>query len=588
MNVLYLTGYELIYKKYEDHANSYFLGPWCFGNNSVFKFEDQRQYNIIPSPYQSWNEILLISAKLNKLTDRVISRLRVILNEHLQETLSEQFWRRFYVNRVSQLVGIFYDRYIHLLGLKDCNLKIPILEIKNLESFELHDIFIFHTSHSANLFLYSHMIQTIGDFKSYEISKEELEISPIEEFQYKKEARQKLTLNTIKEKLELYVNDKSPLYLGNIYGMNLIDKLSIQRQSIGFISLLKNLYQNVFSWADFSRGQQRLASRNGIGLDMENQFEEWVDKYILNFLEIPSKVEISKELKDIPKIWIGADYTKHPLKLALLSEANGKWFAVQHGGGYGQFFSFPLGKVEYENSDAFLSWGWTYNHIYCTDNIEYLPSPLLSKIQNTDNKKANRNILLISTQHPIYLYRHHSAILPKEQLDYIETRINFLGELSPNAMEDLFYRPYPVDYGQQDSSIFHKMKLKFDTDAYLIKENLYKKYRLVVVDHLATSYLHTFVMNIPTLIFFRREHFEYCKEAEPYFQKLIEAEILFHDEALAAKKVNEIYSNPTKWWNSENVQKAKNEFCFMYARPSLDWKKDWVQYIQAKLNEATN
>jgi hypothetical protein len=57
---------------------------------------------------------------------------------------------------------------------------------------------------------------------------------------------------------------------------------------------------------------------------------------------------------------------------------------------------------------------------------------------------------------------------------------------------------------------------------------------------------------------------------------------------LAAKKVNEIYSNPTKWWNSENVQKAKNEFCFMYARPSLDWKKDWVQYIQVKLNEATN
>lgn len=587
MKNLYLTGYKPFLKQINEFENSVFLGPWCFRNNTVLRFEDQRQYNIIPSPYKSWEEILQISIRIDKLTDRVIHKLGIMLNSHLQQDLSELFWRRLYVNRVLHLLGIFYDRYLCLCQLKDHDLQILIQNIDEHESFELYDMSLFYRSHLANLFLFSHMIRTVKDFQVFNTLKVECEFSFDEELKLKKQNR-KINLNTIKESLDLFINYNPNVYLGTVYGLNILDRLSLQGQCLGFGSLLQNLSRNLFRKKKFGSGEQEFVPRKKIGLNVENEFEEWVDTYILNFLEVPSSDQISKAFETRMKVWIGADYAKYPLEIATSSEKKGKWISVQHGGGYGQFLSFPIGKIEYENSDEFLSWGWENNHIYETNNIKALAAPIISKIHNTGNKNAKREIMLLSTTHPAYLYRLHSTLLPHHQLPYLETKIGFLNNLESHIREKVFYRPYPDEFTQVEKRIFKKINIKFDTDTYLIKENLYKKYRLVVVDHLATSYLHTFIMNIPTIIFFRREHFEYCKEAEPDFKKLIEAEILFHDEALAAKKVNEIYSDPNKWWNSENVQKAKNEFCFMYARPSLDWKKDWVQYIQAKLNDATN
>ena len=58
---------------------------------------------------------------------------------------------------------------------------------------------------------------------------------------------------------------------------------------------------------------------------------------------------------------------------------------------------------------------------------------------------------------------------------------------------------------------------------------------------------------------------------------LEDAKILFYDEVAAARHVNKICSNIDSWWLSNKVQLARKEFCFVYARTSNNWAKDWIR-----------
>jgi len=57
---------------------------------------------------------------------------------------------------------------------------------------------------------------------------------------------------------------------------------------------------------------------------------------------------------------------------------------------------------------------------------------------------------------------------------------------------------------------------------------------------------------------------------------LVDANILFFNEKDAAIHINNITDNISYWWNSEKVQKAREEFCYNYAKTSDNWAKDWI------------
>jgi putative transferase (TIGR04331 family) len=43
----------------------------------------------------------------------------------------------------------------------------------------------------------------------------------------------------------------------------------------------------------------------------------------------------------------------------------------------------------------------------------------------------------------------------------------------------------------------------------------------------------------------------------------------------AAEKVLEIYENPRRWWQSNDVQEVRNAFVHQYARLDDDWLSHW-------------
>lgn len=85
----------------------------------------------------------------------------------------------------------------------------------------------------------------------------------------------------------------------------------------------------------------------------------------------------------------------------------------------------------------------------------------------------------------------------------------------------------------------------------------------------------TFSANFPTILFWNPEHWELRSSAQSYFGKLRKVGILHDTPELAADKVNEISDNPTAWWQQTEIQAAKDEFCFHFARTSNSWLKEW-------------
>tara|TARA_Y100000294_G_scaffold155336_1_gene155510 strand:- start:193 stop:489 length:297 start_codon:yes stop_codon:yes gene_type:complete len=97
--------------------------------------------------------------------------------------------------------------------------------------------------------------------------------------------------------------------------------------------------------------------------------------------------------------------------------------------------------------------------------------------------------------------------------------------------------------------------------------------------------LEVFASNFPTVVFFNPNNCELNESAQPYFDELREAGILFDDPESAASLVNKVYQDPVSWWRTEKVQRAKDRFCNQYAKCESDWIPTWKKEILKVINE---
>jgi len=368
------------------------------------------------------------------------------------------------------------------------------------------------------------------------------------------------------------------VHLGTVYGISILDKLCLQFRCDPYF-LFKRRENNKLVAI---KGEREDLLKQSIKINAQNEFERIVEKILLRY--IPDALLIlhirKRNNKPKTKIWIGNDIYKSEencFRIAEICEHGGRWISSQHGGGYGQTLSFPHGKIEYETSDGFITWGWNYKHIY-SSHYYPLPSPMLNKLPKHRYKKEQ--IVFVSTMHPSYFYRLHSMLLPEQQLEYLINKKRFFLKLERDILPKVKYRTYFNDYGIGEVEFVSKV---LSTDQFLGKCKLtseFKKSKLVVIDHMATSFLEAFVMNVPTILFWNPEHFAICNEAAPYFDKLHNVGILFDKPEDAAQKVNEIWYDVQSWWQQTEVQNAKNEFCLQFARTNKHWRKEWAEFLE--------
>ena len=106
------------------------------------------------------------------------------------------------------------------------------------------------------------------------------------------------------------------------------------------------------------------------------------------------------------------------------------------------------------------------------------------------------------------------------------------------------------------------------------------KSEIHICNYLSTTYLQSLASNVPTIIFIP-DSFLLSKEYETFFHPLIKCKIAHTDPLKCKKHLEEIYLNPSLWWESNLVKENKNQFL----STNLKYEGEAIQFYLKLLNE---
>ena len=100
-----------------------------------------------------------------------------------------------------------------------------------------------------------------------------------------------------------------------------------------------------------------------------------------------------------------------------------------------------------------------------------------------------------------------------------------------------------------------------------------------------TANLQSMIINRPTLWLWDLDYHTIREDSKKYYDELHDVGILFYDPLSCAKKINEISIDPMKWWMSENIQKARNNFSNNFCNVSKDLSYDLYKIVNNIVNK---
>jgi putative transferase (TIGR04331 family) len=109
--------------------------------------------------------------------------------------------------------------------------------------------------------------------------------------------------------------------------------------------------------------------------------------------------------------------------------------------------------------------------------------------------------------------------------------------------------------------------------------------KLVIHNYLGTSWLETLAMNVPTVCFYDPSLYRAREAARPFIDALARVGVVHGSGAEAARFVNDLRGDPSTWWNTPEVQEAREAFVARYANFSENWLPGWIEEFERLLAE---
>jgi len=235
----------------------------------------------------------------------------------------------------------------------------------------------------------------------------------------------------------------------------------------------------------------------------------------------------------------------------------------QHGNNYGTS-RYLNPSVEELTADKFLTWGWV-------DGLSQHVPAFIFKNASREAKRITpvSGLLLVElclnedrlrTWDGIYefgSYFKEQQIFINELVSPIRSQLT----IRLNSAHKLKSWSEEARWNDFDPSI--KINGGFDPVSHIISQS-----RLTVFSYDSTGILESLSQNIPTLVFWQNGFDHLRESAKPFYQILLDVEILHLTPESAAQKVSEVWDNIDDWWNQPKVQDARKIFCNNYARIS--------------------
>jgi putative transferase (TIGR04331 family) len=227
---------------------------------------------------------------------------------------------------------------------------------------------------------------------------------------------------------------------------------------------------------------------------------------------------------------------------------------LQHGGHYGTS-KFSLSQnYEVSIANKFITWGWTVEG----DN-RFLPAPA-NKLMQRVKRVKQENILFVTFEGPMYSNWVISAPVGPQILNSLTESLNFVSLLTDSARSRLRVRPYPFNYGLNQTEEFLNL---VPQDKISGPENTFiselRNVRLVVCNYNSTTFIECLSNNIPTLMYLDLNLWEIHPNFEGLYNRMIESRIVHNSEVSCALFINENYRTIEKWWTSPDVQNIRQD-----------------------------
>ena len=250
---------------------------------------------------------------------------------------------------------------------------------------------------------------------------------------------------------------------------------------------------------------------------------------------------------------------------------------TQHGGHVGDGRWSVDDDHEIKIADRYFTWGWDRDGETKTTPM---PSSMLGSMKDcTPDMKGK--ILCVTPSFMRYPDQMYSVPQGPLALETFKFQENFLKTVSSLVLNHIVFRLFP-ELGWEE-------KLRWpdsEVSPYIYRGNKsyhshLKTSRLCVCFYNGTPFLEAFAANYPTLLCWDPKCTELNELAQPYFDLLRKAGILYDTYESAALKLNEIYQDPLSWWLSPDIQGTKNQFCDRFAMVSDDWLFEWKKELLA-------
>lgn len=568
-----------------------FLGEWCklFSRKPVW---EELSFEVLSYHWDDRKKLYQDSLYLNQLYEQILLQMKDTLNRIHGVDHSLRYWRIVVGPWLYYFIQILYDRYLSILtaiesgkvtntliGRYDKAIWLP-QDFPCFQNWFINDDY--------NHYIYSRIIEFTG-----KIPFDILEVP--NENNRKEQPGNIKSSSKIKKILKKLIWSYEKLIPGRFNKIVLITSYLDTLDLVKLQLSLKQLPYLLPPDVTISGIDVNLDMREKLTLKLQNnEFERLLNNMIgeqIPLIYVEGYAQMNeRSLKAFPKkpkvIFTANAYNSneaYKFWAGYHVDHGAKMGGTQHGGHYGTGLWSSTSNHEIQIYDRYYSWGWQ-SEIY--KNTKPLAAAKLNKAKSNICPKKDGRISLVLMTLPRYSYHMYSVpVAASGMLSYFNDQYRFVRALSKENQKQVLVRLHrrDADWNQRErwNSEFPEIECYQGSGSMF---DQLRESRLVLCTYNSTTYLESFAANFPTVIFWNPGHWELKASAQPYFEELRRAGIFHITPESAAAFVNEISNDTISWWNQPHVQKAKDEFCFQFARTSANWLNEWKEELNSLLD----
>jgi len=550
-----------------------FLGEWCrlYSRKSEWEKRDA-----VVATYH-WDDRVKLFADYQYLQDfyeRLLNDLTNQLNQIHNVNYSVRYWRILIGPWLGYFTQMLFDRWTSIQqAIGQYELSGTIVMSGQDETFVPNDMADFnrlYVKDEWNHQLYAAILQkytTVLSITRASQREESLIFTTARPVVTWKSRLKRVLMDWYAKVIILFARDQDAFFL-TTYLPTFRDEMRLQLSlgqapqrwnSVSAVKVAVDESQRQWVVAGENRSAFEACARAMIPQQIPVVYLEGYDQLVVQTTDLPWPkqpkviwVSNSYSVDDVFKAW-AAKKVEHGSPLVI----------GQHGGHYGMGrWSFSENH-ETAISDCYLSWGWEESWKPKIKSVGQLYAKRPLDVRHAVQPGA----LLVTCTMPRQSYHMYSTFVSSQWLDYFNDQCVFIQSLPITIRDALTVRLFRHDYGWDQVSRWRDLfpDLCLDNGNSNITD-LIRNSRLYISTYNATTYLESFAMNVPTVIYWNPNHWELRDSAIPYFESLKSVGIFHETPEIAARHVAAIWDDVEAWWSSAEVQEVlvrfKRHYCY--------------------------